>query len=146
MSNKDILLRKEIERKLSFLCEEEIAIHSGDHANTFHIAVSDRDMLSRQKEEHLRFVSSFTSKKIFDAAIYSFVADNIDYIVKWLEDDSAKERLEEEYFLEETVGRVVLPNGGIRTTELYHVTLQKNDNRTGAAEMPFDVVTMFPCL
>lgn len=142
------LLKNEIIRKLSGLNFATIDLHNGGHTSMLHVGVSNEELLRRRKHDSVGNVSTFEDVNIFDVCIYTFINDNIDYIVKWLEDPSANERLVEEYFLDEgeKVGRVLLPNGGIKNTECYRVVLQKNDKRTGAAEMPFDYVNMFPVL
>lgn len=138
-------LKEEIMRKIAGLNYASIDLNNGGHVSTLHVGITDQELLRRQKQDHKGFVSSFTDENMFDVCIYTFVNDNIDFIVKWLQKNNA-DRFAEEYFLDETVGRVVLPNGGIKETECFRVVLSKNEDRTGAAGMPFDVVSMYPVM
>lgn len=139
------LLKEEVLRKMPGLNYASIDLANGGHVSTLHVGVSDQELLRRQKQDRKGFVSSFTDVNMFNVCIYTFIEDNIDFIVKWLENNTA-DRFAEEYFLDQTVGRVVLPNGGIKETECYRVVLSKNEDRTGAAGMPFDVVSMYPVM
>lgn len=137
-------LKKEIADKLANLHYASIDLANGGHVSSLHVGLTDQEMLRRQKSEGTKFVSSFDNKVIFNACIYKFVEDNLEFIVRWLLNPASEPRFVEEYFLDEKVGKVVLPNGGIVSTECFRVVLVKNDKRDGAAQMPFNVVTMYP--
>lgn len=136
----------EIRRKLVGLNYATIDIANGGHSSTLHIGLTDEDLVRRQRQGGKKTVSSFYSNTVFDACIYTFLDINIKAVAEWLADESDLDRFVEEDILptEEMVGKVLLPNGGILNTHMFRVVFQKNDRRTGAAGMPFDVVNMYP--
>lgn len=143
-------MKVEILRKLDRLSLANIDISNGMHVTTYHVGIPDEEMRRRQKQDRKAVVSSFTDENIVNVCLYQMFSDEyfLDKALLPFLINNAVYELEFEYDLYDcgTVGRVVLPNGGVQDTSTFRVILNKNltaerDLYTG---MPFTVVTMYP--
>ena len=144
-------VKNEIIRKLDRMNLVNIDISSGMHVSTHHVGLSDEELLRRQKQDRQGFVSSFVDENTVNVCLYEMFSDEYfleKELIPFL--SAAAEKMEFEYdsFDCDTVGRVVLPNGGILEVNSFRIVLSKSlagggerDINTG---MPFSVITMFP--
>lgn len=140
--------KNEIKRKAVGLNTAALEVRNGGHVSCFHIGLSDQDMVRRQREGKT-CVSSFSDENIVNNLLWDFFHDNeyaLDTVCAWLEkaQDGERKQFQGCWFGDEPVGRILLPNGAIRKVWSYELVICKKDDRRGAAEMPFDIVTMYP--
>lgn len=146
-------LTKEIIGKARNMSYENLDLQNGGHIATLHVGMSNEKLLKRMKEER-KNISTFESKNDVSVCLWEFFTDEYNVkkaLAKWLDNMGASEREGFNYFTSEqtgNIGRVVLPNGGIRRTDCFRIILQKmplgeRDITTG---MPFVVISMYPIM
>lgn len=145
-------LEQEIGRKLPMLNMAAITARQGLHI-AYHIGRTDEDLVKRardRKEEGKGLTcSTFFSENEANLAIWEFFNDAyaLSSVTKWLEKSSDKSEKEFDYDLdseEEYIGKVLLPNGALKKTRSFRIVLIKNEDRNGAAEMPFTIKNLYP--
>lgn len=144
-------LENEILRKLDRMNLANADMSNGMHISTYHVGLSDEELLRRKKQDRKSVVSSFTDANTVDVLLYDLFSDEYfieKNLIPYLRDNSIMEKEFENFSFDGPIGRAVLPNGGIKKVSSYRIVLTKNiygggerDTNTG---MPFSVVTMYP--
>lgn len=144
-------MKEEILRKLDRMSLANIDMSNGMHISTYHVGMSDEEMRRRKRLDRKEVVSSFTDENTVNVCLYEMFSNEYflqKNLIPFLSGTEEKKQFEFDSFELNTVGRVVLPNGGIVDTNSFRVVVSKSivgggerDINTG---MPFSIVTMFP--
>lgn len=144
-------LKNEILRKLDRMNLANADMSNGMHISTYHVGLSDEELLRRQKQDRKAVVSSFTDANTVDVLLYDLFSDEYfieKNLVPYLRDNFVMEKEFENFSFDGSIGRAVLPNGGIKNVSTYRIVLTKNicggGERDANTGMPFSVVTMYP--
>ena len=122
---------------------------SHGHIYQLHVGLTDEQLINRQRDED-KTVSTFFDNNTLSVCLYEFFSDSYacKQIAKWLLESDEDEK-EFEYFHEEYVGKILLPNGALKKVDEFRLVFRRKGDyeyRNVNTGLPFDIKNAYPVL